>query len=166
MNWRRGLFRLWIVGAVLFVFAITLVSYGVIKQQFEETGFQQWAEAHSEMVLPVLCGNVRGVAGTDYSTKQGQTPGPWDIYSKPNPYDNCWYTMSEFRALFPEYNDLSDNELSRKLYADHGVPTRDLPNPWVTLATWASIALGIPLVVLVLGASLAWAFSGFSAKQP
>ena len=28
------------------------------------------------------------------------------------------------------------------------------PNPWATLGTWAAIALGIPLAVLVLGASL------------
>jgi len=30
---------------------------------------------------------------------------------------------------------------------------------------WASIAFGIPLAVLVLGASLVWAFSGFAAKR-
>ncbi len=35
-----------------------------------------------------------------------------------------------------------------------------------TLGMWASIAFGIPLVVLVLGASLVWAFSGFAAKRP
>jgi len=28
------------------------------------------------------------------------------------------------------------------------------------------IALGIPLAVLILGASVAWAFSGFAAKRP
>ena len=39
-----------------------------------------------------------------------------------------------------------------------------VPNPWATLGTWASIAFGIPLAVLVLGASLVWAFSGFAAK--
>ena len=43
---------------------------------------------------------------------------------------------------------------------------REPPNPWVTLGKWASIALGIPLVVLVLGSSLVWAFSGFAAKRP
>ena len=40
------------------------------------------------------------------------------------------------------------------------------PNPWATLGMWASIAFGIPLVVLVIGASLVWAFSGFAAKRP
>jgi hypothetical protein len=165
MKWRRGLFRLWIVGTALFVLAIAFISYSVIEEQFEETALQHYLEANVDLLVPQLCGQARGVAGTDYSTQQARNPGPWDTYSKPNPFDNCWYTMSKFRPLFPEYNDLSDRELSRKLYADHGVPTRELPNPWVTLGTWASIAFGIPLAVLVLGASLVWAFSGFSAKQ-
>ena len=172
MNWRRGLFRLWIVGAALFVIAVAAISYSEIKnsyseikKQFEETSLQPYIESNSELLVPVPCDDVRGVAGTDYSTKQARDPGPWDVYSKPNPFDKCWYTMSKFRPLFPEYNDLPDRELSRKLYADVGVPTRELPNPWVTLGTWASIAFGIPLVVLVLGASLAWAFSGFAATR-
>jgi hypothetical protein len=33
MNWRRGLFRLWIVGTALFVLAIAFVSYSEIKAQ-------------------------------------------------------------------------------------------------------------------------------------
>src|SRR5215831_7228361 len=35
MNWRRGLFRLWIVGSVLFVIAVAVISYGDIKEQFD-----------------------------------------------------------------------------------------------------------------------------------
>jgi hypothetical protein len=33
MNWRRGLFRLWIVGSVLFVIAVASDSYSEIKAQ-------------------------------------------------------------------------------------------------------------------------------------
>ena len=40
------------------------------------------------------------------------------------------------------------------------------PIPWATLEMWAVIAFGIPLVVLILGSSLVWAFSGFAAKRP
>ena len=40
-----------------------------------------------------------------------------------------------------------------------------VPHPWVTLGTWAGIAFGIPLIVLVLGSSLLWALSGFAAAQ-
>ena len=34
MNWRRGLFRLWIVGSALFVIAVAFISYSEIKAQF------------------------------------------------------------------------------------------------------------------------------------
>ena len=34
MNWRRGLFRLWIVGAALFVIAVAFISYDKIKEEF------------------------------------------------------------------------------------------------------------------------------------
>jgi hypothetical protein len=162
MNWRRGLFRLWIVGSVLFVIAVAFVSYSEIKKGFDETALQHYLEANTELLVPVLCGEARGVAGTDYTTQ----PGPWDIYAKPNPFDNCWYVISKFRPLYPEYKDLSDKELSKKLHADLGVTIRDLPNPWVTLGVWASIAFGVPLVVLILGSSLVWAFSGFATKRP
>src|SRR5258707_5160302 len=37
MNWRRGLFRLWIVGTALFVLAIAFISYSEIKAQFDTT---------------------------------------------------------------------------------------------------------------------------------
>jgi hypothetical protein len=40
------------------------------------------------------------------------------------------------------------------------------PTPWASVGKAASIAFGIPLVVLILGASLVWAFAGFSAKRP
>jgi hypothetical protein len=36
MNWRRGLFRLWIVGSALFVIAVAFVSYSQIKEQAGE----------------------------------------------------------------------------------------------------------------------------------
>ena len=73
MNWRRGLFRLWIVGSALFVIAVAFISYSEIKS---------YAEV-----------------------------------------------------------------------------------PWAKLEMCATIAFGIPLVVLVLGSSLVWAFSGFAAKR-
>jgi len=87
MKWRRGLFRLWIVGTALFVLAIAFISYSVIEEQFEETALQHYLEANVDLLVPQLCGQARGVAGTDYSTQQARNPGPWDTYSKPNPFD-------------------------------------------------------------------------------
>ena len=34
MNWRRGLFRLWIVSSALFVLTVAFVSYPSIKAEF------------------------------------------------------------------------------------------------------------------------------------
>jgi hypothetical protein len=146
---------LWIVGTALFVLAVAFVSYSDIRGEFN--GVPPPSQGF-EMVVPQLCGEARGDAGSDYTTQKGQNPGPWDRYATPDPYDDCWYTMSKFRPLYPEYNNLSDYELIRMLY---GIRVR----PWATLGMWASIAVGIPLAVLILGASLVWAFSGFAAKR-
>ena len=145
MNWRPGLFRLWIVGSVLFVIAVAFISYADIKAEFASAA-AIWPD---EILVPVLCANARGVAEADY-IKRG---------------DYCWYAMSIVRRLYPEYKDLSDNVLMRKAYAVRGIaiPT---PNPWATLGMWVAVAFGIPLVVLILGSSLVWAFSGFAAKRP
>ena len=93
MNWRLGLFRLWIVGTVLFVIAIAFVSYTEIEEQFDAA-----AAIAAERLTDAEVGNGG-------------------------------------------------------------------PAPWTILAMWASIAFGIPLAVLILGASLVWAFSGLAAKR-
>jgi len=35
MNWRRGLFRLWIVGSALFVIAVAFICYSEVKSHVE-----------------------------------------------------------------------------------------------------------------------------------
>ena len=144
---------MWIVGTVLFVLAVAFVSYGEIKRQFEP---------REETSVPVQCGLARGKAGTDYAVKKTSKPGPWDAYAERNPDAPCWYAISKFRTFYPEYKDLTDTELIVKLNVALNLITFDhLPyaSPWPTVAFWASIAFGIPLA---LGASLVWAFSGFS----
>jgi hypothetical protein len=42
----------------------------------------------------------------------------------------------------------------------------DADRAWANIENLAGIAFGVPLAVLALGASLVWAFSGFSAKRP
>jgi hypothetical protein len=128
MNWRRGLFRLWIVGSALFVIAVAFVSYGEIKREFDRPGPNKIFEVQ----LP------------DGRTFEVKAP---DMQS----------ATAMVKAL-PEGFVLDKPELSD---ADVGLA----PNPWVTVGMWAGIAFGIPLVVLVLGSSLVWAFSGFAAKR-
>jgi hypothetical protein len=117
MNWRRGLFRLWIVGSVLFVLAVAFVSYSEIRRQFDDAAT---IAAHER-------------AGLDPSKDQ----------------------LTLERA----------SQLRVKGWTDYEVGFGRPPAPWATLGWWAGIALSIPLAVLVLGASLVWAFSGFAAKR-
>jgi hypothetical protein len=74
MNWRRGLFRLWIVGTALFVIAIAFVSYGEIKAQFDATAPTELGGGHDSLLVPQFCDQARDVAGTDYSTQQERNP--------------------------------------------------------------------------------------------
>jgi hypothetical protein len=49
MNWRRGLFRLWIVGSVLFVIvAVAVISYSEIKKQFDAIAAKHLHELHRQ----------------------------------------------------------------------------------------------------------------------
>jgi hypothetical protein len=41
MNVKRGLFRLWLVGAVLFVLAVAAISFEDIKSQFQVWSLQR-----------------------------------------------------------------------------------------------------------------------------
>jgi hypothetical protein len=117
MNWRRGLFRLWIVGAALFVIAVASVSYSGIKTEFD--------------------------AAALYNQSRN---GP----------------LSDAAVgLAPQLGKPSEAELIALYYRTTGLT----PNAWARVGTAAGIALGVPLVVLVLGASLVWAFLGFAATR-
>ena len=48
MNWRRGLFRLWIVGTALFVLAVAFFSYSEIKAQFDAIAAKHLHELHRQ----------------------------------------------------------------------------------------------------------------------
>jgi hypothetical protein len=64
-----GFFRLWIVGTALFVMSVAFLSYADIKDEFDERTILQESKKN-ETVVPVLCGDARGVAGADYTNNQ------------------------------------------------------------------------------------------------
>jgi hypothetical protein len=131
MNWRRGLFRLWMVGTALFVISVASISYSSIKAEFDAVASKP--QAGPSILKPV----------TD-------------------------------PALIAQLEAAPSATLPRELDYDPFAP-RAAPNPWAAPHPWAvpdpwasvgwatGIAFGIPLVVLMLGASLVWAFSGFAA---
>jgi pilus assembly protein Flp/PilA len=133
--------------------------------------------------VPVRCGNTRGVAGTDFTTRKGQNPD-----SKPNAFDYCWYSISKFRELYPEFKRISDVELGSKKYVDlppppagfevdplsrsaalggwapYAPPQQIAVDPWTLVLRAAALAFGVPAATLVVGFDFGWVFSGFKAR--
>ena len=147
MNIRRGMFRLWIVSSALFVLGVSAALYSRIREEFRASRIDYDAIAKKyggDTLLPVDCGEARGVATTDYSVNDG----------------SCWYATAIFRRLYPEYKDLNDHDLSEKVYTKAERPLTH-PRPWAKVAEAAGLAFGVPLAVLALGCSLSWALSGF-----
>jgi hypothetical protein len=65
----------------------------------------------------------------------------------------------KFQGQLYEYpRDATDEEIADVL-------KDSVKNPWATVRVAAAIAISIPLVVLVVGSSLVWAFSGFAAGR-
>jgi len=163
VNVRRGAFRLWVVGSVLWVLGIGLVSVEGIqdafKQRAEYDSFEKMLKDDTPLV-PVLCGDARGQLHKDYDPiiPTGSPPPS----ARPNPFDTCWYELKVYRRLYPEQHVLSDDELFQKTYSDAGQqPPKPRPRPWSTV--WEAVldALAAPVVVLLVGAALFWALAGF-----
>jgi len=70
--------------------------------------------------------------------------------------------MADFRRLYPEYNDLTDDVLTQKMYEKANRPLKAPAEPWWFLGQAISVAVIVPLFVLLLGSALAWALSGFA----
>jgi hypothetical protein len=139
MNVKRGLFRLWLVLAVLFVIVASLILKPGLEKEFQLASVV-WD-------LPADCSKARGVAGKDYSVLESQP-------------EICWYEPSKFRKLYPEYDDLSDSDLAEKMNRVAGL-SGEAARPWSKLAQAVCIALGIPIAVLLIGAAFFWAIAGF-----
>src|ERR1041384_4888500 len=73
-------------------------------------------------------------------------------YSKERSF--CWFQLPKVRAFYPEYKDLTDDQLSEGLYAKADMPLTPI-RPWALVRETAVIASGVPLSVLLVG----WAMS-------
>jgi hypothetical protein len=95
MNWRRGLFRLWVVGSVLFVIAYASLSYSFIKAEFDAV-----ARAPKPVTDPKL---VEQLEMAPWDTKETAPKKPFDPdeflarFDKPNPWATvAWVTGVHF----------------------------------------------------------------------
>ena len=158
MNIARGLFRLWIVGSVLFVIVVGLVAYDGVKSEFERAPGLYPVIKDDKVMLPVDCGKARGVRGADYVYEKVE--GPWIAYGG-QPKELCWYSEAKVREKYTEYNDMDDRDLMRRAYKAAGLVVSEAPAPWMSLFAVVGFAIGIPLGVLALGSALYWAVTGF-----
>jgi hypothetical protein len=152
MNWRRGLFRLWIVGAALFVIAVVAVNYSDITAEFDAAAkkvISQQATGKQIFEFQTSHGRIEIEASDINAAKK-------EWANKPEPVGLS--KLSDAELVLRYLSKLSDAELVA-LY------NKSLPNPWAKLGRVAAIAFGIPMAVLILGASLVWAFSGFAATR-
>ena len=165
MNWRRGLFRLWIVGSALFVLAVAFVSYTEIKADFDVVARASKPEVTSSFIAEFRQQYPEYNSLTDAQLLEAV----YEKFFSDMPREQFEKQVSEkisaskkivkFQGQLHELPaDFTDEQITTALKST-------IPNPWATLGLWAAIALGIPLAVLVLGASLVWAFSGFAAKR-
>jgi hypothetical protein len=148
INLRRGLFRLWIIFACLFVISVGIASSDGIRDEFKRKASTKNQRGFTLMV-PVDCSKARGELPSDYSKEKDGL---------------CWYEMPKLRTLYTEYKDLNDAQLSDRLYAKAGIPLTP-SRPWTKVMEATEIALGVPAAVLILGWALVWAFSGFRQAQ-
>ena len=147
LNVRRGLFRLWAITSVLFMLCVTVISYSSLREQFRNESIDWDAEVaryggYTEE--PTFCNVARGVSGKDYEERDGL----------------CWYRSEDLRRLYPEYRDISNKDLSEKLYAKVGQPLHH-EHPWRSVERTAALAIGLPLGLLALGWAVLWAVAGF-----
>ena len=152
MNVRRGTFRFWLILSVLFVIAVVAISYSDIRIEFKNAN-TDWNAIATKLggtnLVPADCEKARGTFGTDYTKDNDGV---------------CWYEFTKFRLLYPEYKDVSDKELDRRLYEKAGQPLVEF-HPWTKLAEVASVAVGVPIAVLALGYAMFWAFAGFKSQH-
>ncbi len=165
MNVRRGFFRLWIVASIGFFALVAVIFYQPVASEFKKASDIERLKKDSTLLVPVKRGsqnhNLRGDAEKDYECDFQKT-----VNDNPfNQFDVCWYELPKFRVLFPEHHDISDTELSDQLYQKADIPLTPA-KPWSMLAKILAWTIGISLLVLLVGKSLFWAFSGFSAQKP
>lgn len=160
MNFKRGLIRCWILFTASCILLTALFTFKDIRREFEKAALERRIGETSITLIPVAKADARGTPGdckVDY---------PWNRY---NEFIPCWYELQKFRELFPEYRDLSENDLVEKTYAKAGVRSTPSPGwparPWEALVEAAAFALGVPLSVLLVGASLYWAIAGFASTR-
>jgi hypothetical protein len=87
MNFRRGLFRLWIVGTALFVLAFALVNYSSIKAEFDDATPEGIARVEAivakiDRSRPLSQWTDDELEAVNKHPNTGPAPSPWTSVGK------------------------------------------------------------------------------------
>jgi hypothetical protein len=150
MNIGRGLFRIWIVMSVVWLLGVAVVFFNRVKSEFVAANTD--LSAYGTLMLPVSCKDARGQEGRDYENRPSNNYRASQV---------CWYESPKFHALYPEYKDLPDEQIWRKLYQRAGVEISPTPSPWMALGKALLIGVAGPLALLATGLVMGWIYLGF-----
>lgn len=144
MNVRRGMFRLWVIFATLFVLGVVIFSYEHIRYEFQMAqdfaGLPHVRNTGTKMPL-----SEQRRSQLDAIVQRMQANGETDDY---------------IQAVVNDFKNKYANESAITPAVGEFMPVTAI-QPWTKLMETAGVALGVPLAALVLGWSLIWAFSGF-----
>jgi len=166
MNIKRGMYRVWIVLSLIFVVIVIAASWQNLHTQYNNAFHPFWK--NDILLVPINCDEARG-DNKDYRKEDKPWQLNWERTPKVGSLVNlCWYEMSRFRQLYTEYNMLSDEELSQKLYKAVSIHTKNsgyiAKEFWQSLMQTIAFAIGSPFLVLFSGYALSWVLRGFKVS--
>jgi hypothetical protein len=165
MNWKRGLFRLWAVAAVLWIAGTTLLQWREIRcdlapSQHGCNVFDQFDKSDPPegfVVQPAPQGS--------------STLPPGFVLDKPSPLDLSKLSDAQVRALHDAGGDFTKltDEMRKSILTSLGAGGGWQADPVVSTApprydklmNDAGPILGPPLLLLLVGGLLYWAIRGF-----
>jgi hypothetical protein len=132
---------------MLFVTYVVASHYSDVRAEFEQQASIDELLADGGLGVPVPCVEA---------TKREMGKENLTHTSLSN-QDYCYYPFSKVRKFWPEYSNRPDIDLMQDLYRQAG-DFLARGEPLLAALVIASIAMGLPLVVLAFG----WAVAGFA----
>ncbi len=177
MNVRRGLFRLWVVFAVLWVAGATIAHWSIIDGSYHptkrlpdfvsSTGIRIWDDRVSRWDRDEPAGT------SEWPKFQVKVPNGLTYSASAPDEKTMGLAIDEMMQTSGEWTlPLSEPKPGENPFI--GLPSAEAPVGTVAFdeaAYWSEVRSGVvtailpPLLLIALGGALAWAFSGFSRRK-
>lgn len=144
MNWRRGLLRLWIVLSICWIAAIAAISVSDIIDRWQSADAA--AKLAESAYIDEETGEVR------VTTRFGDAA----LASEPQP---------PATELERDIVDLNRRLAEARIQGLNDEAERKIRRRNQTTIFFGGLALGPPILALVIGSALLWAVSGFRQRQ-